>query len=372
MNALELIDVHKRFGDHVALRGLNLQVEAGRIVCLLGASGSGKTTLLRIVAGLEDPDGGTVRIGGHTVAGPGLAASPPERRGLGMVFQDYALWPHLSALDNVALPLRARRQPRAAEQALDMLRRVGLEAMRERRPHELSGGQQQRVALARALAVRPRLLLCDEPLSNLDAALREELRDLIGGVVREHGLSALYITHDHREAFALGDQVGILDAGVLRQMDAPRALLAAPCDEQVARFVHAPGPWPLRRLRGALHAPWGPLPLGSRVAVPGDNACLYLPAAAVRVADGPARDGECPVAAEVLRCVATPRGSELQAALHGVALRVIGPAWCAPGDPVELYLDLRRALIYERCEASAQARASITESELELERENTT
>jgi ABC-type Fe3+/spermidine/putrescine transport system ATPase subunit len=368
MNALELVDVRKRFGDHVALRGLNLRVEAGSIVCLLGASGSGKTTLLRIVAGLEHPDEGTVRIGGHTVAGPGLAPSAPERRGLGMVFQDYALWPHLSALDNVALPLRARRQPGAAEQALDMLRCVGLEAMRERRPHELSGGQQQRVALARALAVRPRLLLCDEPLSNLDATLREELRDLIGGVVRQHGLSALYITHDHREAFALGDRVGILDAGALRQLDAPRRLLAAPCDEQVARFVHAPGPWSLRRAGSVLQAPWGPLPAAAGAATRGgDAARLYLPAAAVRAADGPARDGECAVTAQVLRCVATPRGNELQVALHGVALRVIGPAWSTPGDPVELYLDLRQALIYDG-PAPERARTD----ELELERENTT
>ncbi|MBU6440155.1 MAG: ABC transporter ATP-binding protein [Betaproteobacteria bacterium] len=369
MNSLELLDIHKRFGAHTALRGLNLRIGSGRIVCLLGASGSGKTTLLRIVAGLESPDGGTVRIAGQTVAGPGQAPLEPERRGLGMVFQDYALWPHLSALDNVALPLRARRQAAAAEQALDMLRRVGLDAMRERRPHELSGGQQQRVALARALAVRPRLLLCDEPLSNLDAGLREELRELIGGVVREHGLSALYITHDHREAFALGDEVGILDEGVLRQLDAPRRLLAAPRDEQVARFVHAPGPWTLRREASVLHAPWGPLPAetGAGAALrAADGARLYLPGAALRAADGAPRDGESPVSAEVSRCVATPRGAELQATLHGVALRVISPAWHAPGDPVELYLDLRQALIYEG-PASARGRTD----ELEHEREKT-
>ena len=365
MNALELIGVRKHFGGHAALSGLDLQVEAGRIVCLLGASGSGKTTLLRIVAGLESPDDGTVRIAGLTVAAPGQAPLAPERRGLGMVFQDYALWPHLSALDNVALPLRARSQPRAAEQALDMLRRVGLEAQRDRRPHELSGGQQQRVALARALAVRPRLLLCDEPLSNLDAGLREELRDLIGGVVREHGLSALYITHDHREAFALGDQVGILDAGVLRQIDAPRRLLASPCDEQVARFVHAPGPWTLRRAHATLRAPWGPLPPES-AGRGGDGARLYLPGAALRAADGPARESERMVTAQVLRCVATPRGAELQVTLHGVALRVISPAWHAPGDPVDLYLDLRQALIYDDAPAAQRACNDQPETEKQI------
>ncbi len=367
MKALELNEVHKHFGEHAALRGVNLCIEQGRIVCLLGASGSGKTTLLRMVAGLDHPDRGTVRIDGKLVAGPGQAPLAPERRGLGMVFQDYALWPHLSALDNVALPLRARRQPRAAEQALDMLRRVGLHALLDRRPHQLSGGQQQRVALARALAVRPRLLLCDEALSNLDAALREELRDLIGDVVREHGLSALVITHDHREAFALGDEVGILDAGLLRQIDAPRKLLARPRDEQVARFVHAPGPWPLHRSGGSLRAPWGPLPAeagGDASARAEDGARLYLPAAALRVADGPPRDGERGVRAEVLRCAATPQGAELQATLHGVDLRVISPTWRTPGETVELYLDLRQALVYQ---GPAQARAANLEPELERE-----
>ncbi|WP_018914869.1 ABC transporter ATP-binding protein [Thiomonas sp. FB-6] len=369
MNALELIGVHKHFGGHTALRGLDLRIEAGQIVCLLGASGSGKTTLLRIVAGLEAPDGGTVRIAGLVVAGPGQAALPPERRGLGMVFQDYALWPHLSALDNVALPLRARKMAHAAEQALDMLRRVGLQGLRDRRPHELSGGQQQRVALARALAVRPRLLLCDEPLSNLDAALREELRELIGGVVREHGLSALYITHDHREAFSLGDQVGILDAGVLRQIDAPRTLLAMPRDEHVARFVHAPGPWPLRRAGGLLHAPWGALPAAAGTDRAGHGARLYLPAGSLRAADGAPRDGDSAVTAEVLRCTATPQGFELHVTLHGVALRLMGPAWRAPGDRVELHLDLRQALIYEGRETPASQR--VPTAELELEREKT-
>ncbi len=361
MKALQLRDVHKRFHDHLALRGVDLSIEPGEVVCLLGASGSGKTTLLRLVAGLEHLDRGSIELGGRPVDGPGMAPVPPERRGLGMVFQDYALWPHLSALDNVALALRARA-PRGAAvdaQARDMLRRVGLDAMQQRRPHELSGGQQQRVALARALAVRPQLLLCDEPLSNLDAGLREELRELIGDVVRAYGLSALYITHDHREAFALGDRVGILDEGRLLQIDAPRRLLAQACCEQVASFLHALGPWPLRQVDDAWHAPWGRLPADCAAPGPaGWPARLYLPPAAVRLAGPAGADNGVPVEAQVLGCLSTPQGIEIAAQLHGVAVRLGSHAWHAPGDRVGLCVDLRQALIYRDATPVDGARAA--------------
>ncbi len=242
MTLLHIAHIHKQFGSHHALRDLSLDIGHGEFVCLLGASGSGKTTLLRVVAGLERIDAGCVDIDGVTVDAPAAAHVPPQRRGLGMVFQDYALWPHLSALENIALPLRARRLPDAHALAMAMLARVGLQSQSARRPHELSGGQQQRVALARALAVRPRLLLCDEPLSNLDSSLRAELRTLIGDVVRENGLAALYITHDPREAFELADRVGVIDEGRLLQIDTPEALARAPACAVVARHagtVHA-------------------------------------------------------------------------------------------------------------------------------------
>ncbi len=239
MTLLHIDHVHKHFGAHHALRDLSLDIGHGEFVCLLGASGSGKTTLLRVVAGLERVDAGRVRIADDTVDAPDARHVPPQRRGLGMVFQDYALWPHLSALDNVALPLRARRVAQARDTAMAMLARVGLQTQADRRPHELSGGQQQRVALARALAVRPRLLLCDEPLSNLDSSLRAELRTLIRDVVRENGLAALYITHDPREAFELADRVGVLDEGRLLQIDTPDALRRAPGCAVVARHAGA-------------------------------------------------------------------------------------------------------------------------------------
>ncbi len=377
MNALELNAVRRSLHGVDVLRGLSLTVAAGEIVSLLGASGSGKTTLLRVVAGLERLDSGSVRIGGRLVDAPGSPALAPEQRGLGMVFQDYALWPHLSALDNVALALRARAQRDAVAQARDMLRRVGLDGLQQRRPHELSGGQQQRVALARALAVRPRLLLCDEPLSNLDSGLREELRELIGAVVREHGLSALYITHDQREAFALGDRVGILSAGTLLQIDAPRQLLLAPASEQVARFLHALGPWPLREQGGALHAPWGVLAQAAPAA-PGATR-LYLPQAALRIdaaagRPGEAGPGEPPAmraAARVLRCVPTLEGVELQAMLHGVVVRLVTQAWHAPGSEVGLCLDPRQALLFgdpaQRAPACAPHDESATTNDITRE-----
>ncbi|MGA8009048.1 MAG: ABC transporter ATP-binding protein, partial [Thiomonas sp.] len=266
MTLLHIDSARKRFGATTALHDISLQLQEGEILCLLGPSGSGKTTLLRLVAGLERLDGGSMRLGQTVIDSEGGPFLPPEQRGLGMVFQDYALWPHLSALDNVALPLHRMGRDRSREHARAMLADVGLADLAGRHPHALSGGQQQRVALARALAVRPRLLLCDEPLSNLDAGLREELRDLIGNVVREHGISALYITHDHREALALADRVGVMEQGHLLQLSSPRDLLRQPAAAFVARFTGAHGPWAVQLRGDQLHAPWGSVALPSSFA----------------------------------------------------------------------------------------------------------
>ena len=344
MSLLQLEEIEKRFGEHHVLRGVTVSVSPGEIVCLLGPSGSGKTTLLRTVAGLERVDGGRIWLAGELMDAPRAPVRPPERRRLGMVFQDFALWPHLSAIENVALPLRARGARDARGQALKMLERVGLAAFRARKPHELSGGQQQRVALARALAVRPRLLLCDEPLSSLDATLREELRVLIGSVVREHGLAALYITHDQREAFALADRVGVIECGRLLQIDAPRTLWQHPASEAVARFTHAFGPWKACVDGERLQAPWGACTLPPALAsAPRGPERLYLRAQALRPCSGPAA---WTARARVGACVFAAGGVELLCDLHGVALRVAAEEPVPVGAEVALAIAPAQALIY--------------------------
>jgi iron(III) transport system ATP-binding protein len=219
-----------------AVEGLTLAVEPGEVLALLGPSGCGKTTTLRLVAGFERPDSGTIEIRGRLVAGP-RAALPPEARGVGIVFQDYALFPHLAVEDNVAFGLagldRRARAPRVRE-VLDL---VGLTGLERRFPHELSGGQQQRVALARALAPAPALILLDEPFSNLDADLRALMREEIGKILRATGTTAVFVTHDQEEAFTLADRVGVLRAGRLEQLDVPYTIYHHPATRFVAEFV---------------------------------------------------------------------------------------------------------------------------------------
>ena len=240
-------------GAAPALKSVSLDVAPGTFLVLLGPSGSGKTTLLRSLAGIERIDSGTITIGSRTVA-DGRAHVPPEQRDLSMVFQDYALWPHLNVLDNVAFALRRRRLPRAQcrARAAVMLDRVGLGELTKRFPNELSGGQQQRVALARALIADTGLILCDEPLSNLDADLRERMRVEISALVREAGATTVYITHDQAEAFALADHIGVLEEGVLVQHGTPEDVYSHPATPFVARFTGLAGEVPVRVVaRGA-------------------------------------------------------------------------------------------------------------------------
>jgi iron(III) transport system ATP-binding protein len=229
-------------GGNEALRDVSLDVEPGTFLVLLGPSGSGKTTLLRCLAGIERVTSGQITIGQRTVA-DGRAHVPPDQRDLSMVFQDYALWPHLSARDNVAFALRRRRLSRAEcrVRAGEMLDRVGLGALADRYPNQLSGGEQQRVALARALIADTGLILCDEPLSNLDADLRERMRVEISSLVREAGATTVYITHDQAEAFALADQIGVLEKGVLVQTGTPEEVYNHPATPFVARFTGLAG-----------------------------------------------------------------------------------------------------------------------------------
>jgi iron(III) transport system ATP-binding protein len=233
---LELHEVSKRFPGVAAVDGLSLAVAAGRIGCLLGPSGSGKSTVLRAIAGFERPDDGEILAGGELLSGRGVWV-PPERRRIGMVFQDFALFPHLDALANVALGLREPDRGVRRRRAHEMRRLVGLEAEAGRYPHELSGGQQQRVALARALAPRPRLVLLDEPFSNLDADVRMELAQQVRRALVAEGATALLVTHDQREAFAIADEIGVLRTGRLEQWDAPWRLYHSPATRFVADFV---------------------------------------------------------------------------------------------------------------------------------------
>ena len=235
---VDLVGVTKLFGPKAALLDVHLQVDPGTFVVLLGPSGSGKTTLLRCLAGIERVSDGTIAIGAQLVAGPG-AHLPPERRRLAMVFQDYALWPHMTAMRNVLFPLRQMHVPgtEARRRAHEMLERVGLGHLAERYPNELSGGEQQRVALARALVGGVGLLLFDEPLSNLDADMREQLRLAISTLARDSGATSIYITHDQSEAFSLADRVGVLRDGRLVQWGTPEELYLKPASPFVARFT---------------------------------------------------------------------------------------------------------------------------------------
>ncbi len=232
---LELDAVRCRHGAQVVVDGLNLHLETGALAALLGPSGCGKTTVLRAIAGFQPVEGGEIRIDGRLISAPGWTL-PPEQRHVGMVFQDYALFPHLRVWENVAFGLRGPTRRRRAE-ADRLLELVGLEAEAQRYPHELSGGQQQRVAVARALAPRPRLLLLDEPFSNLDVDLRRRLATEVRALLREQGTTALFVTHDQEEAFLMGTHVGVMRHGRLLQWDTPFNLYHEPVDRFVAEFV---------------------------------------------------------------------------------------------------------------------------------------
>ncbi len=235
--AINCHGVSKYFGGQPAVESVSLEVPAGRIMTLLGPSGCGKTTALRLVAGFERLDEGQIAIGDEMVAGPGVHR-PPEQRRIGMVFQDYAIFPHLSVSHNVGFGLNARsKRGDKGARVEAMLDFVGLADVGDRMPHELSGGQQQRVALARALAPGPRALLLDEPFSNLDAALRAEVRAEVRDLLRQSGTTTIFVTHDQEEALFFGDLIAVMRAGRIEQVGAPEEIYLRPRTRFVAAFM---------------------------------------------------------------------------------------------------------------------------------------
>ncbi|GAB3843732.1 ABC transporter ATP-binding protein [Dactylosporangium cerinum] len=266
--AVRLAGLRRRFGGVQALDGLDLDIAPGELIALLGPSGCGKTTALRVLAGLEDADSGSVLVGGKDIT-----MLPANRRDMGMVFQAYSLFPHLTALQNVEFGLQLRGRPAAERRrtAAEMLELVGISTHADRYPHQLSGGQQQRVALARALAIRPQVLLLDEPLSALDAKVRVQLRDEIRRIQIEVGTTTLFVTHDQEEALALGDRVGVMRDGRLEQLAPPAEVYQRPASAFVANFVGLSNRLPGRLSAGTVEVLGVALPLIDPTAAPADR-----------------------------------------------------------------------------------------------------
>jgi iron(III) transport system ATP-binding protein len=257
---LEIHDLTVRYGDVVAVDRVSLSVEGGTLAALVGPSGCGKTSILRAIAGFETPAAGTIAVGGQQIG-----ALPPEKRRVGMLFQQGALFPHLTVIENVAFGLPRRDDVRAVR----TLQLVGLENLRDRRPHELSGGQQQRVALARALAPQPRLILLDEPFAALDAPLRARLREEVRDILRQTSTTGVLVTHDQEEALSIADAVSVMGHGRILQSGSPREIYDRPRSEDVARLVGDANLMEAAVSNGAITTPFGVLPLDAQ-----DGPCI--------------------------------------------------------------------------------------------------
>jgi len=279
--AVGLVGLERSFGEHQAVKGIDLEIRDGEFFSLIGPSGCGKTTTLRMIAGLETPSDGRVFVHGRDVT-----PTPAHRRPVNTVFQHFALFPHLTVFENVAFGLRERRTPKAELRARvrEMLEQVGLTGRERARPKELSGGQQQRVALARSLVLQPEVLLLDEPLGALDLKLRRQMQGVLKQLQREIGITFVYVTHDQEEAFSMSDRVGIMNAGRLEQVGAPRDVYHRPQTLFVADFVGASNQIPATILEGAsasrLRADLGSLGVvevpGAAALAPGAAAAAIL------------------------------------------------------------------------------------------------
>ena len=348
MAEVEVSSLTKEFpGGARALDGLDLRTVDGEFFALLGPSGCGKTTLLRTIAGLEAPTAGKVTIGGRDVT-----RLPPGDRDVAMVFQDYALYPHMTVTDNVAYPLKIKKVAKEARRgtAAEVASDLQLDALLERRPGQLSGGQQQRVALARAIAVRPKVFLFDEPLSNLDARLRLEARTFLKRLQRELGVTTVYVTHDQSEALALADRMAVMEAGRIRQLGTPSDVFHRPANLFVAGFI---GSTPMNLLparveNGALRVAGGLLPLPAAAAgrvADGEEATLG--ARPEYVALGPPEDADG-LSGTVALLENLGTGFLVSVECDGATVQAVVPEGGEPGvgDRVAVRVDRDRALVY--------------------------
>jgi iron(III) transport system ATP-binding protein len=351
--SVELRGLTKRYGTQAVVDNISLVVEHGTLVCLLGPSGCGKTTTLRLVAGFVEPSNGEIVVGSRVVSSP-KQTLPPERRNMSMIFQSYALWPHMTVAENIGYGLRLRKMDSAAVKAkvAAILATTKLEALADRYPGELSGGQQQRVALARALIVEPETLLLDEPLSNLDANLREEMRFEVRRLHDQYRYTTIYVTHDQAEAMTTADRIVVMNAGRIEQSGTPEEVYGRPASEFVARFLGG-----TNIVRGqavddrhisfagvALRCGSGTLRRGADSAVSIRHHDIRLLTTAPAVPDNT-------VAAKVVRQVFLGNARDyLVEAANGTQLRVIAPAEqsFSPGSAIWLHLPPERCRALER------------------------
>ncbi|PLX87219.1 MAG: ABC transporter ATP-binding protein [Desulfuromonas sp.] len=341
---LQLDDISQAYDRHLVVRNLSLTLNQGEIGCLLGESGCGKTTVLRIIAGFEPLLNGTVKLNGKTVSAPENTL-PPAKRNIGMVFQDYALFPHLTIADNVGFGLRKFSHVERVHRIQEALELVGLYAEHSKYPHEVSGGQQQRVALARALAPKPQLLLMDEPFSNLDVTLRERLSMEVRDILKENGTTALFVTHNQHEAFAVADRIGVMHNGEIQQWDGSHQLYHEPLTPRIAEFVGEGAliTGTVKKDR-TVESGLGPLQGSFNVDFPSGSAVKILirPEDIIHTEDSP-------VTAEVLR--RNFRGANVLYNLrldNGDKVQALVPSHCEhqPGERIGIRPDVRHLVLF--------------------------
>ena len=335
--------VSHAYGEIEAVRDVSFELQPGEIICLLGPSGCGKTTLLRIAAGVERPQAGRVLLDGREVAGPSTFR-PPEARNVGLMFQDFALFPHLTIIENVAFGLKALSRSQARAEALNALRRVGLENYRDSYPHALSGGEQQRVALARAIVPRPAVMLMDEPFSGLDQRLRDSIRQETLALLKEARASVMLVTHDPVEAMGLADRILLMRAGRLVQGGSPEALYYGPADMGVARFF-----CDLNEFKGVVQAGKVAVPVGTfdAGALPeGSPAVVLIRPQGLR----PALDGEAGVAGHIASARFLGDFAELRVRFEGADEPLLARAAAKPlpraGDVMAFMVEPEHVLVF--------------------------